>query len=501
MRCTEANRRSVYMHRFIRFVGASACLWCLSVAHGLAPGQRTVLRNATLVPLDPANPSSVHPNRAIIIEGGKIVDIKSYADDDLRSGDVLVDAEGRWVLPGLLEVVDPPPERYAALARGPLRGVTTVAARFGATRQHWLERIAVTASIPLPSLADMQVPELRSQPRSRLGANPSADEAAKYLIARTSLEADRLRLSDRGRIAVGQRADLILLDQDPFRDPASVERPIEVLIGGVPLRRAALDTHRKMIDEADRAIASWPHLTGNDYTFEIESSGLRLGRLQVGRDALKATETWGPPLEQSTSWELVPTPSQAGHWSFHLTESAVHGHRITINMDRTATDLRARAQVVGPEETPAVEATIDGTPDEPLTDPMSLFLRQRHRVSTLQVGGVVDVDVVEPVPALGKVKVGLRVLRCTRLSNADGPLPVGIAERLFRMDAAPNRSAFDNAGPEGGQSKPVDTLGWVITDPDGLPIRAALVADEGITEYFLSLPQPGRSSEPQSASP
>ncbi|MBL9119726.1 MAG: amidohydrolase family protein [Phycisphaerae bacterium] len=489
------------MHRFLRLLGVTACLWCSSVVLGQTPGQRTVLRNATLVPLAPASPSSVLPNQAIIIESGKIVDIKSYVEDDLRAGDVLVDAEGRWVLAGFIEAVDPTPERYAALARGPLRGVTTIAARFGAIRKLWLERIAVTASIPLPSLADIGDRELRMVVAPVPGPHAPADEVAEYLIARTSQAADRLGLADRGRIAVGQRADFIILDRDPFVDPASVERPMEAIIGGVPMRRAALETHRNMIADADRAIASWPPATATDYIYEIESSGLRLGQLVIGRDAMKATETWGPPVEQTTTWELLRTSGHPDQWSFRLTETATHGHRISIDLDRTKTDILARAHVVGPDTVPAAEATIAGTPDEPLSDPISLFLRQRHRLGVLEAGGFADIDVVEPVPVIGKVKVGLRVLRCTRLSNADGALPFGSNARLFRIDAAPSREAFGDAGAGNSPPKSTSTLGWVITDQNGLPHRAALVADEGITEYFLSLPQPGRSSEPQSASP
>ncbi len=52
--------------------------------------------------------------------------------------------------------------------------------------------------------------------------------------------ADRLGLHDRGRIAVGQRADLVLLAPDTFIDTATYDRPCQippglehVLVGGV----------------------------------------------------------------------------------------------------------------------------------------------------------------------------------------------------------------------------------------------------------------------------
>jgi hypothetical protein len=38
-------------------------------------------------------------------------------------------------------------------------------------------------------------------------------------------------------------------------------------------------------------------------------------------------------------------------------------------------------------------------------------------------------------------------------------------------------------------ANPIDPLiGWVVTDSAGVPVRAALIAPEGVTEYFLSLP-------------
>ena len=55
---------------------------------------------------------------------------------------------------------------------------------------------------------------------------------AQALVAGTSAAADALGLRDRGRIAVGQRADLVLIDGDPLREIAQVKRIARVWIGG-----------------------------------------------------------------------------------------------------------------------------------------------------------------------------------------------------------------------------------------------------------------------------
>jgi imidazolonepropionase-like amidohydrolase len=44
-----------------------------------------------------------------------------------------------------------------------------------------------------------------------------------------------------GELRVGARADLVLLDGDPFASIEAVARPAGVMVGGVWLDRAALD--------------------------------------------------------------------------------------------------------------------------------------------------------------------------------------------------------------------------------------------------------------------
>lgn len=61
-----------------------------------------------------------------------------------------------------------------------------------------------------------------------------------------------------GRLAVGQSADLLVLDEDPLLDPTAATRPAAVLMGGVYLAKADLDS--ALADHADtvEAIAALP---------------------------------------------------------------------------------------------------------------------------------------------------------------------------------------------------------------------------------------------------
>ncbi|RZB14582.1 organophopsphate acid anhydrase [Streptomyces sp. F001] len=58
--------------------------------------------------------------------------------------------------------------------------------------------------------------------------------------AATLLPAEMLGLPDRGSIAPGKRADLLVLDADPLQDIAHTRRIAQVIIGGTPIDRRAL---------------------------------------------------------------------------------------------------------------------------------------------------------------------------------------------------------------------------------------------------------------------
>jgi imidazolonepropionase-like amidohydrolase len=57
------------------------------------------------------------------------------------------------------------------------------------------------------------------------------------LTAATSNAARAFKLADRGRVARGLRADLVLVDGDPTRDILVTRRVVEVWKKGVPVKR------------------------------------------------------------------------------------------------------------------------------------------------------------------------------------------------------------------------------------------------------------------------
>jgi imidazolonepropionase-like amidohydrolase len=63
---------------------------------------------------------------------------------------------------------------------------------------------------------------------------------AQVLVAATSRAAEYLHLDDRGSLAPGKRADLLVLDSNPLDDIVNTRRISAVLIGGVEIDRAAL---------------------------------------------------------------------------------------------------------------------------------------------------------------------------------------------------------------------------------------------------------------------
>jgi len=78
---------------------------------------------------------------------------------------------------------------------------------------------------------------------------------SQALASATSVPAKAFRIEDRGRIAKGLRADLVLVDGDPTRDITATRAIAGVWKGGVPLDRA---TFAKKIAEADAALATAP---------------------------------------------------------------------------------------------------------------------------------------------------------------------------------------------------------------------------------------------------
>lgn len=78
---------------------------------------------------------------------------------------------------------------------------------------------------------------------------------SEALAAGTSVPAKAFRLDDRGRIAVGKRADLVLVSGDPTKDITATRDVAAIWKGGVPFDRAA---YAKKVETANAAYGAKP---------------------------------------------------------------------------------------------------------------------------------------------------------------------------------------------------------------------------------------------------
>ena len=81
-------------------------------------------------------------------------------------------------------------------------------------------------------------PQSRARPTRR--ADGRSMSPSQVLTAATKTSADVLRLTDRGRLEPGSRADLLVLDANPLDDITHTTRIAAVYQNGVAVDRAAL---------------------------------------------------------------------------------------------------------------------------------------------------------------------------------------------------------------------------------------------------------------------
>ena len=62
----------------------------------------------------------------------------------------------------------------------------------------------------------------------------------QVIVAATSRGADYLRMADRGMLAVGKRADFLVLDGNPLDNIRNTRRIAQMYLGGAEVDRAAL---------------------------------------------------------------------------------------------------------------------------------------------------------------------------------------------------------------------------------------------------------------------
>ncbi|MFO0827445.1 MAG: hypothetical protein U0572_04780 [Phycisphaerales bacterium] len=425
-------------------------------------GPRVVIRDATVLSLRESDPTQTFPHTTLIVEGDKIVAVKPSSPDDLRPGDALVSLPGEFfVVPGLIEITEATGMSYDACARRTVVGVTTLAGRFTEVERRWLELVAKTSAFALPSLVPLEQPVAPVAPG--IDAAPS-DRAgrARWLRGHTSEAASRIGQADRGSIAVGQRADLLILDADPLDDLDRVRRPVQMLVGGRPQRIAELETDRSMQAGAADAIAAFSPVAERWRSFEIQSGGLRVGRLDLDATGTNGLEQWAPPVDSRASWRLTRS---GGDWIFASEERARGSPDVNVRIERRGDRLKTRVVLGEPDAAPS-ESTIEVVADGPIVDPMSVVLQQRARLVALPEGGSIALSVAETGWRNGTIVLEVRPVVLSFAPSEDCPMPLPAGTKALRMSE-----------PTGA------VLAWIAVDPTGEPVRGAMFAPTGVTEF------------------
>jgi imidazolonepropionase-like amidohydrolase len=120
--------------------------------------------------------------------------------------------------------------------------------------------------------------------------------ATEALAAATSVPADRFHLEDRGRIAVGKRADLLLVKGDPTTDITATRDIVEVWKRGIQVDRkayrASIEKERLAAEQQSAAPAPAGSESGIISDFEDGAATARFGSgWQVSSDKMRGGES------------------------------------------------------------------------------------------------------------------------------------------------------------------------------------------------------------------
>src|SRR5690606_16248977 len=140
-----------------------------------------------------------------------------------------------------------PDEKAALHASFPQRAGTKVRLEHAVltTRQLHAAGVPILAGSDAPNPSTIHGATLHRELEllTRAGLSPVA-----ALAAATSVPADAFGLGDRGRIAVGRWADLVLVDGDPTADVTMTRRIAEIWKGGVRLDRKPAPTEAALAE-------------------------------------------------------------------------------------------------------------------------------------------------------------------------------------------------------------------------------------------------------------
>lgn len=172
------------------------------------------------------------------------------------------------------------------------------------------------------------------------------------LAAATSVPAERFGLKDRGHIGHGQRADLVLVDGDPSRDPVMIRRIVGVWKNGYPVRREVAPVsqasqaaqsvpakyqrlsgpaqghgaHRPPAVFAGHLIRAGEPLNGGQVTGDVELAGDELFKGEY-RPVDQVQRTRGTP-DLAKAWDQI---YGAGYYSAHVKDNRLHLRSLMVS--------------------------------------------------------------------------------------------------------------------------------------------------------------------------
>lgn len=221
------------------------------VAQGQAPATTVAITGVSVVPMDRER---VVAGQTVLIAGGRIAAIGPEASVKLPAGTTVVDGRGKYLMPGLAEMhahVPPPsaPPKVTArvLALYVANGVTTIRgmlgdashlalrARLGSGETRGPRLITSGPSFNGNSVETVQagIDSVLSQKRAGydlLKIHPGVTRQVFDSVAATA-----------GTVAVGRRADLVLVDGNPLADVRNAGRIAGVMLNGRWNSRAEID--------------------------------------------------------------------------------------------------------------------------------------------------------------------------------------------------------------------------------------------------------------------
>lgn len=445
----------------------------------------------------------------VVIENGvvvRMIDAKNY---QLTPNDVVVSARGRWVMaaPIVFGPRSPLRDITESLSGGglvdltlagvggfvvPVQAADSAAGRCATSRRD--EREIPSAEIfgvdavtydalddSYPRIAALSdaASTLEDWMDRRLAAG---DSTLDILSALTTQAAERLGRTDLGRVEIGSRSGLLILDGDPLTTPFAVLDPFALTFGDRAIRRAEIEVLRDASMRGDQLRRDTsdmvPEAVASDSVrrWVTSTQGQVFAGLAVGGEAgdvAFVSRVGQPRFDRSDGRvRLDPKPGtpnfelvyQGPPQSFTITTTAAEAG--------LAIDLR-------PDGADPIEAEAAGPTAPPVIDlPLDLDVR-RERIST---GGKVVLELQELLYGSGPIGLAPRRYELTPMESVDCPPCFEGCDPVYRLEV------FD---PERGEDIVAGVM--IVGFRDGRPSRGRFETATGPI-WFDELPGPGRTA-------